>query len=448
MPMTQAVCKDNPSVTGAGDAMCRLVRELYPICRSITGPGVRETLRRLERLVPLEIREVPTGTKVFDWTVPQEWSIRDAYVKDSRGRRVVDFRESNLHVVSYSVPISRRMTLQELKPHLHSLPEHPDWIPYRTSYYSRDWGFCLAHRRLLELADGEYEVSIDATLKDGSLTFGELYLPGDSEDEVLFSCHVCHPSLANDNLSAVAVAAFLARELGQRRRYSYRFLFAPGTIGAITWLALNEQKVGRIKHGLVLALLGGPGGMTYKRSRRGDAAIDRVVPRVLGEGGRPHAVVDFDPYGYDERQFCSPGFNLPVGRLTRAPHGRYPEYHTSADNMELVRPDRLEESLAACRRIVDVLEHERFYVSCNPKCEPQLGRRGLLRNTGGKGPEGIETACLWILSLADGGHSLVDISERSGLPPATIRQAALRLEEHGLIRASSIEAERTPGCER
>jgi aminopeptidase-like protein len=417
--------------------MHRLIERLCPICRSITGDGVRQTLARLREYIPLEVREVPTGTQVFDWTVPREWNIRDAYVKAPSGERVVDFRESNLHVVGYSVPVRKRLRLRELREHLHSLPERPDWIPYRTSYWHETWGFCLPHRRLLELPEGEYEVCIDSSLEDGHLTYGELALPGETDDEVLISTHVCHPSLCNDNLSGIAVATFLATQLAEapRRRYSYRFVFVPGMIGPITWLALNEHRIARIRHGLVLALLGDPGSCTYKRTRRGDAEIDRAAEHVLRHSGSEHRVIDFSPYGYDERQYCSPGIDLPMGRLTRTPHGEFPEYHTSADDLDLVRPEHLADSLAKAAAILKVLEANATYVNESPKGEPQLGRRGLYGSLGGEthGRE-QEHAMLWVLNLSDGQHSLLDVAERSGLPFEAIRQSAEKLLEHRLLR--------------
>jgi aminopeptidase-like protein len=425
----------SPVPKNLGAEMYGLIVELYPICRSITGDGFRETLRRLGRLVPLKVHEVPTGTKVFDWIVPREWNIRDAYVKDSAGRRVIDFQESNLHVVSYSAPIRATLTRAELQEHLFTLPEHPDWIPYRTTYYRESWGFCVSHNQLLQMKDETYEVLIDSSLKDGHLTWGQVFLEGTTDEEVLITCHACHPSLCNDNLSGVAVAAYLARALqGTRHRFSYRFLFIPGTIGSITWLAHNEDSAHRIRHGLVLALLGDAGPFTYKRSRRGDAEIDRVAAHLLGGLPGRHRVRDFTPSGYDERQFCSPGFNLPVGSLMRTPNGEYPEYHTSADNLDFVKPDRLAESYALCLSIIDVLENNLRYVNLNPKCEPQLGRRGLYRPIGGDAmsPES-ETALLWVLNQSDGHSTLLDIAERSRLPFDAIRSAAEALEESGLL---------------
>ena len=415
-----------------GEEMYRCVENLFPLCRSITGEGLRETLRRLGRLVPLTMHEVPTGTAVFDWTVPREWSIRDAYVKDAGGRRVIDFTESNLHVVHYSVPIHARLSLAALRPHLFTLPGRPDWVPYRTSYFEDTWGFCLSHRRLLELEEGEYEVRIDSTLEPGALTYGELLLEGETTDEVLIATHVCHPSLANDNLAGVAVAAQLARELAKAsRRYSYRFLFIPATIGVIAWLSLREQDLWRIKHGLVLTCGGDAGAVTYKKTRRGDAAIDRAFTRALRERGGANPVREFSPHG-DERQFCSPGIDLPMACLTRAADGGYPEYHTSADDLSFVHPWALADTLDACLAGLSILEGDRTYVSLNPKGEPQLGA-AVESPLAERGPAPDSKAMLWLLSYADGRHSLLDIAERSGLPFQSIRAAAEALAAHDLL---------------
>jgi aminopeptidase-like protein len=418
-----------------GRQMHAFMGQMYPLCRSITGAGIRETLSMVSRYLPLEIHEVPTGTPVFDWTVPKEWNIRDAYVKDDTGNRVIDFRKSNLHVVGYSIPVRATLSLAELKEHLFSLPEHPDWIPYRTTYYRETWGFCLSHHELLEMKDIRYEVCIDSTLGPGHLTYGEYCLPGKEENEVLISCHACHPSLCNDNLSGVALVSFLAKHLSTRpRRYTYRFLFIPGTIGSVAWLCLNEGKVPRIKHGLVAACLGDPGKITYKKSRQGDAEIDKAVAHVLKHSGQDFEIVDFSPYGYDERQYCSPGFNLPVGCLMRTPHGRYPEYHTSADDMAFVSPASLSDSLIKYLAVIEVLENNRSYVNLYPKCEPQLGRRGLYRLMGGGREAGFDQmSLLWVLNLSDGSHSLLDIAERSGYEFTMIRNAAETLLEHKLL---------------
>lgn len=419
----------------AGAEIHSLISELYPICRSITGSGLRQTLARLKQEIPLELHEVPSGTQVFDWTVPREWNIRDAFVKNSRGERVIDFRRHTLHLMSYSVPVQRNMSLAQLRPHLHSLPEQPELIPYRTSYYQEDWGFCLPHRQLEQMPEDEYEVYIDSTLHDGHLTYGECLLEGSSAQEVLVSCHACHPSLCNDNLSGVAVATFLAKLLARvPRRYSYRFLFVPGTIGSITWLALNEKRATAIRHGLVLTCIGDRGGFTYKKSRRGNAEIDVAVGHILKLAGPDFATVEFSPYGYDERQYCSPAFNLPVGCLMRTPHGEFPEYHTSADNLDFVQPAALADSLSTILSVFSVLEHNRSYMNLNPKCEPQLGKRGLYSAAGGGfNIKQMELAMLWVLNLSDGGSSLLDIAERSGLPFDVIHQAADRLLRHDLL---------------
>jgi len=408
--------------------------QLYPICRSITGEGIRRTLDLIGERIPLRKFDVPTGTRVFDWTVPKEWNIQDAYIKDSAGKRVVDFQKSNLHVLNYSTPIRANMTLRDLKSHLFTIPEQPDWIPYRTSYYKEDWGFCLSHNQLLAMNEGTYEVCIDSSLENGTLTYGECYLPGQRTDEVVISCHACHPSLANDNLSGLTVATFLAKLLSERgRQYSYRFLFIPGTIGAITWLARNQETAGRVHHGLVLTCIGDLGGFHYKKSRRGNAEIDRAATHVLKHQAEPSEILEFSPYGYDERQYCSPGFNLPVGCLMRSVWGTFPEYHTSADDLDFIHPTQLASSLRICAAIIDVLENNRRYRNLNPFCEPQLGRRNLYRTTGGDAiPEEIN-ARLWVLNLSDGEYSLLDIAERSGIPFSLICGAAERLYEGGLL---------------
>jgi aminopeptidase-like protein len=433
---------ERSSLEKIGEDLHHFASELYPICRSITGDGVRQTLARIGDRIPLQVSEVPTGTEVFDWAVPKEWNIRDAYIKDANGRRVVDFHRSNLHVLNYSTPVHATLPLRELKEHLFMLPEHPEWIPYRTAYYKEAWGFCLAHNEMVTLPDGDYEVCIDSTLTDGYLTYAECLVPGRSSHEVLISTHVCHPSLANDNLSGLVVATALAEFLlGRDLRYSYRFLFAPGTIGAITWLARNREKVGRIRHGLVLTGIGDAGGFHYKKSRRGDAEIDRVAAHVLRHHSELSQILEFSPYGYDERQYCSPGFNLPVGCLMRSVWGTFPEYHTSADNLDFIRPDQLSASFCLCAELFDVLEGNRRYKNLNPFCEPQLGKRGLYRSNGGDAITTEINARLWVLSLSDGEHSLLDIAERSGLPFSIVSDAAELLHSGGLLAV-------VPGVER
>jgi aminopeptidase-like protein len=427
---------DQKDLTVIGQELYRFATDLYPICRSITGDGIRQTLAAIQDRVPLRISEVATGTEVFDWTVPKEWNIRDAYIKDGHGKRVVDYRQCNLHILNYSAPIRKKMPLRELRPHLFSIPEHPDWIPYRTSYYQENWGFCLSHNKMLSLEDGEYDVCIDSTLADGHLTYGECYFPGRSTDEVFISCHACHPSLANDNLSGLSVATSLAQLLsGRELRYSYRFVFVPGTIGAITWLARNQEKVGSIRHGLVLTGIGDNGGFHYKKSRRGSTEIDRAAAHVMKHCGEPAEVLDFSPYGYDERQYCSPGFNLPVGCLMRSVWGTFPEYHTSADNLDFIHPMQLARSLRVCVSIVDVLENNCRYRNLSPYCEPQLGKRNLYRSTGGESIGTEINARLWVLNLSDGENTVLDIAERSGLPFPAINNAAELLCQGSLLSA-------------
>jgi aminopeptidase-like protein len=424
----------------AGQEMYELITELYPLCRSITGNGVRGTLGIIKNHIPLDVHEVPTGTQVFDWTVPKEWNIRDAYIKNSTGERVVDFQRSNLHIMSYSIPVRKMMYLKELQKHLFTLHEYPDWIPYRTSYYKENWGFCLSHNQFLQLEDDAYEVCIDASLEDGHLTYGEYYLRGEQADEVLMSCHICHPSLCNDNLSGIALLTFLAKYLGSLSlRYSYRFLFIPGTIGSITWLCLNERRVTKIKHGIVVACMGDPGKSTYKKSRQGDTEIDRAVAHVLRHSGQEYEIMDFSPYGYDERQFGSPGFNLPIGCLMRTPYGRFPEYHTSADNLTFVQHEHLADSFSKALSVLDLLENNKVYINQNPKCEPRLGKRGLYRPIGGQtdGDQG-ELAMLWVLNLSDGYHTLLDIADRCGLPFDTIKNAADALLTHDLLKEKRV----------
>jgi aminopeptidase-like protein len=427
-------------IGGTGKQMHEFMTELYPLCRSITGDGVRKTLHAIARHIPLAMVEIPSGRPVFDWTIPREWNIRDAYVLNSRGERIIDFKKSNLHVLGYSIPVHCKVSLEELKKHLFSIPEHPDWIPHKTSYYAENWGFSLTHRQLEQLPDDEYEVVIDSSLENGFLTLGECILSGKSDEEILISCHVCHPSLCNDNLSGIALATYLARYLSNvDRHFTYRFLFMPATIGSIAWLALNEPELNKVKQGVVLTCVGDPGNPTYKKSRAGNALIDQAFIHVLKHLGQPYNIEKFVPYGYDERQYCSPGINLPVGCFMRTPHGQFPEYHTSADNLDFVSAEAMEHSLLICTRVISILEGNQIYLSCNPKCEPQLGRRGLYSALGGR-PEGRmddQLALLWVLNYSDGQHSLLDIAEMSGFGFQMIRDIADRLLDKDLLIPSA-----------
>ena len=418
-----------------GNEIYALVEQLYPICRSITGNGVRETLSIIQKHILIDIHEVPSHTKVFDWTVPKEWNIKDAYIKNKHGEKVVDFKKSNLHVVSYSNPIHKNIKFNELKEHLHTLPENPDWVPYRTSYYDDSWGFCLSHNQMLAMNDETYEVCIDAELKDGHLSYGECLIAGETDDEVLLSAHVCHPSLANDNLSGIAVLVYLAKYLRTiKHRYSYRLLFAPGTIGSIVWLACNENRIDRIKHGLVISCVGDSAGATYKCSREQEAEINQVVTCALENCDMKYSIEEFSPYGYDERQYCSPGININVGLLERSKYGSFPEYHTSADNLDFISSLNLSESYELVKSILEILDKNKNYKNLYPKCEPQLGKRGLYSAIGGDSDKAEkQLALLWVLNQSDGTKSLLDIANKSGMSFEMISTAAQILEEHELI---------------
>jgi aminopeptidase-like protein len=433
------------SAHDSGPELYALVNELYPICRSITGDGVRQTLGILSRYIPLTIHEVPTGTPVLDWTVPKEWNIRDAWIADASGKRIVDFRTLNLHVLNYSVPVRKKLTLQELRPHLFTLPDQPELVPYRTSYWSESWGFCLSQRQLDAMPDGEYEVCIDSTLEPGSLTYGEFAVPGTTEDEILISAHTCHPSLCDDNLTGLAISAWLARafQSGPPRRYGLRFLYAPGTIGAITWLSRNRDRTSRIRHGLTLTCLGDSHPFTFKKTVSGTTEIDRAAALILKHSGLPHQTIDFFPYGYDERQYNSPGFRMPVGSLMRGRHGKFPEYHTSADNPSLVSAEHMAESLCVLRDLIDLLQANTSYQNLAPWGEPQLGKRGLYQALGGTNIPDLQLALLWVLNLSDGQHTLLDIAERSGMSFRSIRAAADLLHQHALLSPALESADRS-----
>lgn len=419
---------------GAAERMWAFVEDAYPWFRSITGDGVRRTLQRASEIALIEQVEVATGTPVLDWTVPQEWVVRDAHVVGPDGRRLFDVHDHNLHLVGYSTPFQGTVGLDELTEHLHTLPDHPDLIPNRSSFYAPRWGFCAAQREVDALEPGDYEVVIDTELVDGSLTYGEIVLPGEQPDEVLISTHVDHPSLANDNLSGIAVAAEVARALaGVDHRLTYRFVFVPSVIGAITWLARNSEAVARVRAGLVITGLGDAGTFTYKRSRRGGTVIDRVAELVVAP--TPGAtLLDWYPFGYDERQYCSPGFDLAVGRLTRSLHGTFPEYHTSGDDLSFVDPGRMVASADLLLEVLATLDANGTYVNLRPHGEPRLGPHGLLGSLGGGvAPADYEQALFWVLSLSDGTHDLVEIAQRSGLGMAAIVEAADRLLAAGLL---------------
>jgi aminopeptidase-like protein len=418
-----------------------LVRELFPINRSLTGAGVRETLAILARHIQLEVTEVPSGTAVLDWQVPMEWNIRSATIRALDGRYLVNFADNNLHIVGYSKPIHKEVSRAELAQHVHTLPDQPELIPYRTGYFADDWGFCMPDNLWRTMQDEFYRIDIDSDLSPGSLTYGELFLPGQMPEEVLITAHICHPSLANDNLSGMAVALALARRQARLpRRLGYRFLFIPATIGAITWLARNEGHLAKIRYGLVLTCVGDAGQFHYKRSRSG-ASIDSAVAHVLRHSGHSHEIVPFNPYGYDERQFCSPAFDLPVGCLMRSVHGTFPEYHTSADNCDFVKPEALDKSYEVMAALLDLLDANWRYVRTDGRGEPQLGRRGLYRAIAGQKEAGgaSQMDLLWLLNLADGKYSLLEMAERAGIPFGRLQKAVRLALDADLIREVVID---------
>jgi aminopeptidase-like protein len=420
-----------PDAGQIGEELIELMRELFPIPRSLTGDGVRQTLAVLARDIPMDIVETPSGTAIFDWVVPSEWRFREAWIEGPDGARVVDTADSPLHVLGYSVPVDAVVSLDELKKHVFTHPDDPDLIPYRTSYWKEQWGFCMSRSQLDSLPPGNYHAVVDAALESGSLTSGEMTIAGRADEEFLVSTYVCHPALANDNLSGVVVLWAIARTLvAQPLRYTYRLLWSPGTLGPLCWLDRNRASLARVRNGLVISCVGDPGPLRYKRSRRGDSVVDRAAAEVLGRESR-HIVGEWQPTGGDERQFCSPGFDLPVGTLSRTPHGLFPQYHSSADDLTLVTAPSLAASYRAALRIIDTVETNDMYRNLSPYGEPQLGRRGLYQSV----PDGTnpETAFLWVLNLADGDHDLLMIAERSGLPYETVLAAAETLRAHNLL---------------
>jgi aminopeptidase-like protein len=431
-----------PTPDAVGHALHDLMGELFAVPRSLTGDGVRRTLAVLGREIPLEIVETPSGTPVFDWVVPREWNLRAAWIEGPDGRRVLDVADSTLHVLGYSVAVDAVLPLDELRRHVFTHPQDPELIPYRTSYWEEQWGFCMSRRQLESLEDGNYRVVIDSSLTDGSLTSGEVTIPGATENEFLLSTHVCHPALANDNLSGIVVLWALARTLGEQRlTHTYRLLWSPGTLGPLCWLSRNLGTLDRVRHGLVISCVGDPGPLRYKRSRRGDTPVDRAAEFLLAH--EPGSIVgDWQPSGGDERQFCSPGFDLPVGTLSRTPHGLFPEYHSSADDLGLVTPEALASSFWTSLRIIDLVETNVRYRNLSPYGEPQLGKRGLYQSV----PDGTrpEEALLWVLSLSDGATDLLWIAERSGLSFEAVRHAAASLAEHGLLEESTANLDQFP----
>ncbi len=412
---------------------------LWPLCRSITGNGLRDSLRILQEVIPLELEEIPTGTKAFDWEVPKEWNIRDAYIITPHGNKICSFKENNLHILNYSIPQSREISFEELKEHLYTRPDLPEAIPYVTSYYKENWGFCLSHKQLLELPkQGTYKIFIDAELKAGHLTYGHLLLKGETDQEILFSTYLCHPSMANNELSGPLAMASLYQKVAalKRRKYSYRFVMAPETIGIIVYLAKHGAHIKKhLEAGYVLTCCGDRGALTYKRSKKENTLADRVAERVLKEKGKEHQVIPFAIGGSDERQYCSPGFDLPVGSLIRTPYQTFKEYHTSLDNKTFISFHCIEETAETLFDIVMEIESARYYINTQPDCEPQMGKRGLYPTTGGTwGDIGLAHKMLHLLAFADGSIDLKEIAVKKGLKPGDFTEAIQKLSEAGLLR--------------
>ena len=413
-----------------------LVCELFPEFRSLTGNGVRRTLDVLKREIEsLIVHEVPSGTHCFDWTVPDEWNVLNAFVIDPAGERILDFQQNNLHLLGYSLPFDGEIPLEELNEHLFSLPEQPDVIPYVTSYYSPRWGFCLAHSQRERLRPGMYRVKIDTEFSKGSLTYAEAFLPGEEEREILLSTYICHPSLANDNLSGPTLMAALWKWLAtQRRRFSYRFVFVPETIGAVAYISRNFEALRKKTYaGYVLTCVGDERAVSFLPSRRGDALVDRVSRHVLRYAAPEYREYSFLERGSDERQYCSPGVDLPVASIMRSKYGTYPEYHTSADNLEFVTPQGLAKSFELYCRCLDLLEKNRVYqTTCC--CEPQLGKRGLYPTLSMKGSAGDVRVYMNLLAYADGARDLVGIAEHIGVSAEELVPLVEKFLEHGLLR--------------
>lgn len=418
-------------------AFCHsMATDLFPICRSLSGPGIRETLGYLKERIPqLEIHSVPTGTKVFDWTVPEEWHVREAYIEDETGKRIVDFQNHNLHLVGYSIAIDKIVDLEELQKHLYSVPEQPDAIPYITSYYSKRWGFCVTENQRKKLTNGKYRVFIDADLKDGALNYGEVVIPGMVEEEVFISTYICHPSMANNELSGPVVTTAIACWLNSLKNphYTYRIVFIPETIGSITYTSLNlEQMQKRIIAGFNITCIGDDRAYSFLPSRAGDTISDRIVQHVLSNIDENYKSYSWLERGSDERQYCAPGIDLPIASIMRSKYGEYPEYHTSLDDLELVTSTGLAGGFDAIRQCLEVLEAN-IKPNITVLGEPQLGKRGLYPTLSTKESGAVVRTMMNLISYSDGEHDLVTIAEKISAPVSELLPIVEKLVDAGIM---------------
>ena len=421
-----------------GNEMYTLCNKLFPICRSITGNGVRETLRVLQNICPaMTLHEVPTGTQVFDWTVPKEWNIRDAWIKNSKGEKILDFAKSNLHVMGYSIPVNQKVTLEELLPLIHTQPDQPDAIPYVTSYYKERYGFCMSQEQKDTLREDTYHIYIDSDLKDGSLTYGEILIPSTegNKDEIFLSTYVCHPSMANNELSGPAVTIYLAKWLWEKkhRRYNYRIIFIPETIGAITYLSQHLPEMKKtIRAGFNISCVGDDRTYSYVASRYGNTLADKVAKNVLSFRYPEYKRYSFLQRGSDERQYNAPGVDLPICAVCRSKYAEYPEYHTSKDNMGLISPTGLQGAYEVYRDMIEALEYNhRYQIQCFG--EPQLGKRGLYPTISQKGGYDAVKSMTDFIAYADGTNDLMDISNIIKVPVKGMFPVIKRLQEANLI---------------
>ncbi len=419
-----------------GEILLGWAKDLYPICRSLTGPGVRQTLTYIQKLLPeMEIIEVPSGTKVFDWTVPDEWTIRDAYVLDAKDVRVIDFKLQNLHVVGYSEPVNEFLDLDQLNEHLHSIPNQPNAIPYVTSYYNRQWGFCVTHNQRMSLTPGLYRAVIDSDLKPGVLNYSELIIKGETDDEILISTYICHPSMANNELSGPVVTIGIAKWLQslQKRRYTYRIVFIPETIGSIVYLSRHlEHLKQRVIGGYVITCIGDERCYSYIPSRAGDGLADEVAQHVLHHIDPNYKKYSWLNRGSDERQYCAPGIDLKIASITRSKYGEYPEYHTSLDNFDVVTAQGLEGGFNAMQRCLEIFE-KNFYPKVTVSCEPQLGKRGLYPSLSNKESGEQVRIMMNLISYCDGDHSLLEIANLIQVPFWELTPIVDKLIDHKLL---------------